>query len=228
MKDRQRLQGIISNAINWARHFRSIHTSLGMQHFWFLKQDENMAVYQSAEKHVPRNFEDDRQFPLETVALKQFNAEHGTDIDNATIHVGPYADEYARSFHALAVTVRSHIFFRDGAYKPETEEGRKIRTHELTHVAQHKEGRITHNADRDVLEREAQIAESQEEYEDDPLQEIEIGGKTFLLRPSEHPEVIADAKKMTERWLEEQKFILDEKKYIQLLLRHEKLKERMV
>lgn len=31
------------------------------------------------------------------------------------------ADEYTRSFHVLALTIGSDIFFRNGAYKPETE-----------------------------------------------------------------------------------------------------------
>ena len=69
---------------------------------------------------------------------------------------------------------------------PQSEDGRKTLAHKLEHVAQYEEGRITHAPDR-----EAQMTEAQEEHEDDPLQEVEIGGEIFLLRPSEHPEVIA-------------------------------------
>jgi len=48
------------------------------------------------------------------------------------------------------------------------------------------------------------------------------------LRPSEHPEVVVGAVEMTKNWLKEQKFILEEKEYIRLLLKYEKLKQRGV
>jgi hypothetical protein len=192
------------------------------------KQDENLTDYQKAENNVPRSHENDRQFPLETVMLQSHSLKHDADLKKATVHTGPAANELARSYHALAVTIASNIYFRDGAFKPESEEGRKTLAHELEHVAQYEEGRITHAPDREVLEREARITEAQEEHEDDPLQEVEIGGKTFLLRPSEHHEVVAGAVEMTKNWLKEQKFILEEKEYIRLLLKYEKLKKRGV
>ncbi len=44
------------------------------------------------------------------------------------------------------------IFFRNGAYRPETEEGRKILAHELTHVAQNKRLEEYRGASREELE----------------------------------------------------------------------------
>ena len=44
-------------------------------------------------------------------------------VEHATIHTGPYADELARSLHTLALVLGTDIFFRNGAYRPETEEG---------------------------------------------------------------------------------------------------------
>ena len=67
----------------------------------------------------------------------------GADLGEVTMVYGPAADEYTRSHHALALVLGTDIFFRNGAYRPETEEGRKILAHELTHVAQSKSGRST-------------------------------------------------------------------------------------
>ena len=45
------------------------------------------------------------------------------------------------------------IFFRNGAYRPETEEGRKILAHELTHVAQDKKREEYRGASRELSDR---------------------------------------------------------------------------
>jgi len=211
---------IISQSI-----FFGIHFQTGL--FLSLKQNDNLTVYQNEEKRVHRNFENDRHFPLETVMLQSHKLKHDTELNNAMIHIGSTADEFARSFNALALTVGRDIFFRHGAYKPETEEGRKILAHELTHVAQYEEDRITAKKSVKELEQEAEMAERQGEYDDDPLEEIEIGGEIFYLHPSEHPEVIYDAIEMTKRWLEEQKYILDEKEYFRLLQKYAELKKRI-
>ena len=71
-----------------------------------------------------------------------------------TIVYGPAADEYTRSHHALALVLGMDIFFRNGAYRPETEEGRKILAHELIHVAQSKKREEYRGASREELERE--------------------------------------------------------------------------
>lgn len=192
------------------------------------KQNENLTEYQNEETYVYRNFENDRHFPLETVSLVSHNINHDTDLSEATIHIGSTVDEYVRSFNALAITMGKNIFFRHGAYKPETEEGRKIIAHELTHVAQHEEGRITETSSTEELEQEACSQETLEEYDPDPLEEVEIGGEIFHVRPSEHPEIIRDAAAITERWFEKQKVILGEQEYLRLLAKYALWKERRI
>ena len=106
-----------------------------------------------------RNYQNDRHFKLDTVKIKQFSREHSKELDEATIHIGMSADEYVRSFNALALTIGRDIFFRNGAYKPETEEGRKLLAHELTHVSQNENKEDYRNAEKKELENHTPYAE---------------------------------------------------------------------
>ena len=56
---------------------------------------------------------------------------------HARIHVGVDADRRARAAGARAVTVGRDIFFRAGAFEPQTVPGLALISHELTHVWQH-------------------------------------------------------------------------------------------
>jgi hypothetical protein len=220
----RRLFELLNGANRYGRALkpRNPRTEMSLQ----FKQDENKIIYQNEGSVFQRNFENDRHFPLETVMLQAHKLEHNVELEKINIHIGSFSDEYARSFNALALTIGHDIFFRNGAYKPETEEGRKLLAHELTHVAQYEEGRITTKETFKELEEEAERAEIHEEYDDDSLEEVEIYGETFYLRPSEHKEVIHDAIEMTKHWFEEQKIILDEKEYLKLLLKYKRWKQR--
>ena len=91
-----------------------------------------------------------------------------------------YADEYARSFHALALVVGTDIYFRNGAYKLETEEERKTIAHELTHVAQHKNRPLADNRTKDELE-----AEKTEQPPTEPIVVIQAGCRQYRMLRSE-------------------------------------------
>ena len=96
----------------------------------------------------------DRKHPVDRVIINDFNRKSGADLGAVKIVYGPAADEYTRSHHALALVLGTDIFFRNGAYRPETEEGRKILAHELTHVAQNKRREEYRGASREELEGE--------------------------------------------------------------------------
>ena len=80
-----------------------------------------------ADVMVARKYLYDRKYKLDSVILNEFSREHGKEVDIAIVHLGMYADEYTRSLNALAITIGMDIFFRNGAYRPETEEGRRMR-----------------------------------------------------------------------------------------------------
>lgn len=65
----------------------------------------------------------------------------GYDFSPVRIHHNSQSDRLNRSLNAKAFTVGGDIFFRQGAYKPETGGGKQILAHELTHVIQQSGGK---------------------------------------------------------------------------------------
>lgn len=174
---------------------------------------------------IVRNYQNDRKFNLETVQIKQFSREHNREINEATIHTGMSADEYARSFNALAITIGKNIYFRNGAYKPETEEGRKILAHELTHVAQNENSDDYRNTTRKELEAEAIQEEFLEEHMSDPMIDYRIGTKTYKLKKSQITAIERNVEKALDEWVENQERSMSTSEYYDLLLRYEKYRE---
>ncbi len=85
----------------------------------------------------------------------------GADFSNVRIHEG---SQKAREVGALAYTQGSHIHFAPGQYNPDSSRGQQLLGHELTHVVQQKQGRVSPTAqlapgialnDNPSLEREA-------------------------------------------------------------------------
>ncbi len=184
------------------------------------KKADSFTDYQHPEKTAQRLSSDDRVFPLETVAIQSFNSKHQTDVVDAIIHTGPAADEFARSMNALAVTVATDIYFRNNAYQPESEEGRTLLAHELTHVRQFTEKRTSKNIPETELEQEAELAEASELYDSDPYQTIVIDRIPFTFRTSEWEKLTKKAAGNINSWVARQKDILDEDQYLQLLCKY--------
>lgn len=64
----------------------------------------------------------------------------GTDLSGVRVHADGEADTVARSVQAKAFTLGSDIYFSKGAYAPDSQSGRSLLAHELTHVRQHQQG----------------------------------------------------------------------------------------
>lgn len=143
----------------------------------FAKYENEFMDYQSVDSFIYRQCNNNREHPVDTVIINQFNRKNDTDIEEAFVSYGPSSDEYTRSNHALALTIGNMIYFRNGAYKPETEEGRKLLMHELTHVAQNKNKKEKYNDTKENKEKEAEINELQGEYNPDPEITIKVKGE---------------------------------------------------
>jgi hypothetical protein len=76
--------------------------------------------------------------PLPESARALFEPRFGQDFSHVRIHTDSQANESAKSVNALAYTVGTDIVFATGQYTPETESGKKLMAHELTHVVQQK------------------------------------------------------------------------------------------
>lgn len=74
----------------------------------------------------------------------QTQLEHGlgADLSSVRVHSDQEADTLARSVNATAFTSGKDIYFRDGAYQPNTQEGMRLLAHEATHTVQQSHGPV--------------------------------------------------------------------------------------
>ena len=92
------------------------------------------AISTSAEARI-NNMRGNGQ-PLPDFVRAFFEPRFGYDFSQVRMHTDAKAAEAARAVNALAYTVGRDIAFGMGQYAPETNEGRRLLTHELTHVVQ--------------------------------------------------------------------------------------------
>ena len=186
------------------------------------KKEPSLADYNRGETMVERVLFRDRKHPVDRVIINDFNRKSGADLGEVKIVYGPAADEYTRSHHALALVLGTDIFFRNGAYRPESEEGRKILAHELTHVAQNKKREEYRGASKEELEREAEAAEKQVEDSGDPLITRRIGGREYKLRKSVWKVIDERTKEKLEEKIETLERVMSEEEYLKLLYKYRK------
>ena len=165
----------------------------------------------------------DRTFPLDTVKIKGFEKKYNTILETPLIHYGAQSDAITRSMQALAIAIGKDIYIRSGHYKPETEEGRALLAHELTHVAQYSEKRMLGQTDRKELEAEAEYAEKNEYYESDPVTSEVIGGVGFRIRKSKLSAVKQMIKERLEWLIEEYCVRYNDERALRLLVKYAEL-----
>ena len=89
----------------------------------------------------------------------------GPNAAHARIHTNGDAARLARDLDAAAFTVGRNVFFGDGQYQPDSEQGHRLLRHELTHVAQQRastaipQDRLRVTKPEDTVERHAAAAE---------------------------------------------------------------------
>lgn len=74
--------------------------------------------------------------PLDASTRSFMESRFGQDFSGVRVHTDARAHESARAVNALAYTVGSRIAFGAGQYAPQTDAGRRLLAHELTHVVQ--------------------------------------------------------------------------------------------
>ncbi len=74
--------------------------------------------------------------PLSASAREFFEPRFGHSFNDVRVHTDARAAQRARSLNALAYTTGKDVVFADGQYAPETQAGRTLLAHELTHVVQ--------------------------------------------------------------------------------------------
>jgi hypothetical protein len=76
--------------------------------------------------------------PLPNNVRSFFEPRFGYDFSKVKVHTDSAAAESAQSVNALAYTSGNNIVFNKNQYSPETNNGKKLLAHELTHVVQQK------------------------------------------------------------------------------------------
>jgi hypothetical protein len=74
--------------------------------------------------------------PLEPSLREYMEQRFGHDFSRVRVHSGGNAEQSAREVNAHAYTVGQNMIFGKGRFAPETNEGRWLIAHELTHVVQ--------------------------------------------------------------------------------------------
>ena len=69
-------------------------------------------------------------------SLNYFGGRMGADFSSVRVHNDANADAQARGIGARAFTFGNHIYFRSGAYRPDTRDGQHLLAHELAHTLQ--------------------------------------------------------------------------------------------
>jgi len=90
--------------------------------------------------------------PLPARERADMEARFGTRFDGVRIHTEAPAAAAADELNAHAFAVGEHLAFADGAYRPESNTGRRLLAHELAHVVQ---SRAAQGAAEPALRRDA-------------------------------------------------------------------------
>lgn len=81
--------------------------------------------------------------PLSQSERTFFEPRFGHDFSNVRIHQGEQESDISRSINARAFTLGNNIAFGSGQYQAHSIEGRRLLSHELTHVVQQSNGQAS-------------------------------------------------------------------------------------
>ncbi|RMB80839.1 DUF4157 domain-containing protein [Streptomyces shenzhenensis] len=115
----------------------------------------------------PKNIVSGAGQPLDPGVRRELEEQLGHDLSRVRLHTGRDAGQLTELLGADAVAVGQDILFREGAFKPGTDEGRRLLAHELLHTVQNPHGLGALRAGREpgavslpqqAIEREAESA----------------------------------------------------------------------
>lgn len=104
---------------------------------------------------------------LDAGTAHQVGSQLDSDFSQVHVHTDSTANQLNHQLGAKAFTIGNDIFFRQGAYQPDSHEGQHLLTHELTHVAQQGgsqasvQGKMMVNDPNDQYEAEADLVANQ-------------------------------------------------------------------
>ena len=98
--------------------------------------------------------------PMDTETRTEMETAFGQDFGEVRVHTSAEANKLAKELGAKAFTSGKDIFFKEGAYRPGSEAGRRLIGHELTHVVQQERvtraGQVSAGQADDAFEQQAE------------------------------------------------------------------------
>jgi hypothetical protein len=92
--------------------------------------------------------------PMDANTRAFMETRFGTDFADVKIHNNDEAAQMSKALNAKAFTIKNNIYFNDGHYRPETDTGKHLLAHELTHVVQQiGSGQLKGETDRGVNDK---------------------------------------------------------------------------
>jgi hypothetical protein len=116
--------------------------------------------------------------PLPEGIRREMEADIGVSFERVRIHTDEVAAAAARALRAAAFTVGEDIFFAEQAFAPDSQAGRRLLAHELTHVVQSWQGRTPTGSSERVSQPDEPL-----EREADSVAERLDGGRTRAAAP---------------------------------------------
>ncbi|SHN27356.1 DUF4157 domain-containing protein [Mucilaginibacter sp. OK098] len=86
--------------------------------------------------------------PIQPDTKSFMESRFGANFSDIKIHNGGESTELNRSLDAKAFTVSNNIYFNSGQYQPETDSGKHLLAHELTHTIQQKKTPVAQSIQR--------------------------------------------------------------------------------
>lgn len=175
---------------------------------------------------IRNSSENNRVIPLDAITKSEFELERDTELGNTKIIYGHGSDEMLRSNGLVAFALANKIYIQTHKYKPETEEGRALLAHELTHVQQYSEKRINNQTSKEELEKEAEQVEKIIEYNPERYREINFEGKKYKLTERKYRELMDEIRKRVEYQLEYNTMGLSDADYLKVLIQYQEMEKR--
>jgi len=139
------------------------------------KQHQSLAVSKEIEADITAAR--GRGQPLPDSVRSYLEPQLGHDFSQVHIHTDAEANKLSQQLGAEAFTTGNDVFFREGVYQPDSDSGRGLIAHELTHVVQQGAARVS----RQAAETEEAAADPKEEAKSE-LKDVVDKIKTKLER----------------------------------------------
>jgi LysM repeat protein len=102
--------------------------------------------------------------PLSESTRRYFEPRFGYDFSGVRVHTDGEASETAKSINAKAFTTGKDVVFSANQYSPETDSGKRLLAHELTHVVQQKNHREALHRQGGATLKKREYGKELEEY----------------------------------------------------------------